>query len=664
MPATLKQAAILPPRASCARIIAIIALVNVVVGIRQATALTLLPRHCPATASVDAFCFDRCRATVLNQTVNVLRSGAFSLQNVPTNTGVLLRTTLVCEPPEPAEPVVHCRSPLFTLATGQLYRVPALSCAIERPQVQRLRPLAPITELSSPGDRTFLTIVGEYPNGTQRNLTFPSTGTTYVSSNPKVVSVDATGSVKAVGPGTAIVGVFHEGKAASMTITVGNPMSGDTDGDGMTDSCEQANGLDPNDPTDAGEDPDGDGLTNAEECTRGTRAFVADSDGDGLTDGDEVTRGTDPLGVDTDGDGLTDGSEVTRGTNPLNRHSDNGCLPDGTEVRLGLDPLSSSDDNADSDGDGVPNCDEVNISRTDPGLADTDGDGLDDGTELTSTLTDPTSPDTDGDGIPDGDEDPDGDGIPNRTEIRLGLNPTSSDSDGDGTLDGDEDSDADGLTNAEEIQLGSDPGNSDTDDDRLNDGEEVTRGTGIFNPDSDGDSFLDGEEVEFGSDPLDPNSLPIDPEGPFEHSAETALSVLNQTAPPEAEFDRSAASAVSVLNQVVPPQAQFDRSAGAAVSVLNENAPPQAEFDRSAEASLSVLNEVAPPEAEFDRSAGTALSVLNQTVPEEAQFDRSTTTSLSVLNTVDPTLTLDNGGYPSEREVSGPVISVENLSAE
>jgi len=67
------------------------------------------------------------------------------------------------------------------------------------------------------------------------------------------------------------------------------------------------------------EDPDNDGLTNAEETALGTDPNDPDTDADGLNDGDEVTGDlntsfsndpTDPLNPDTDGDGFTDGAEV------------------------------------------------------------------------------------------------------------------------------------------------------------------------------------------------------------------------------------------------------------------------------------------------------------------------------------------------------------------
>src|SRR5262249_39675766 len=86
----------------------------------------------------------------------------------------------------------------------------------------------------------------------------------------------------------------------------------DTDGDGMPDSFEIANGLNPQ-LNDASLDPDGDGLTNLQEFQRGTKPQVADTDGDGLNDGAEIARGTNPLNPDTDGDGLPDGVDP----NPL-----------------------------------------------------------------------------------------------------------------------------------------------------------------------------------------------------------------------------------------------------------------------------------------------------------------------------------------------------------
>ena len=77
----------------------------------------------------------------------------------------------------------------------------------------------------------------------------------------------------------------------------GDACDSDDDNDGMPDSYEITNGLNPlDDPldTDAGLDKDGDELTNLTEFQLGTRADNPDSDGDGFNDGDEVLAGTDP----------------------------------------------------------------------------------------------------------------------------------------------------------------------------------------------------------------------------------------------------------------------------------------------------------------------------------------------------------------------------------
>ena len=91
----------------------------------------------------------------------------------------------------------------------------------------------------------------------------------------------------------------------------------DTDSDGLDDAWEMQyfGNLDQG-PED---DPDEDGLTNAQEYAQGTNPILADTDGDGLQDGDEVTTyGTNPLMADSDEDGYYDGEEVRMNSDPNN----------------------------------------------------------------------------------------------------------------------------------------------------------------------------------------------------------------------------------------------------------------------------------------------------------------------------------------------------------
>jgi hypothetical protein len=172
-------------------------------------------------------------------------------------------------------------------------------------------------------------------------------------------------------------------------------------------------GLDPNNPADAAQDFDGDGLTNFQEFQGGTNIFLSDTDGDGLTDSQETAIGSNNLFGDTDSDGLLDGLELSPTSdsdgdgkrNILDSDSDNDELPDGVEVRIGRNPLNSGDALIDTDRDGILDLDEY-LSNLDPLHPDTDDDGISDGEEVVAGIdgyiTDPRKGDTDGDVFLDG----------------------------------------------------------------------------------------------------------------------------------------------------------------------------------------------------------------------------------------------------------------------
>ena len=131
----------------------------------------------------------------------------------------------------------------------------------------------------------------------------------------------------------------------------------DEDEDGLPDSWEINNDLDPEDngdvdPNNGAEgDPDQDGVTNIDEFENGTDPQDVDTDNDDLNDNVETNTGvfvsatntgTDPNLEDSDADGLLDGAEVENGTSPLNADTDGDQFSDADEVEAGTDPLDEN----------------------------------------------------------------------------------------------------------------------------------------------------------------------------------------------------------------------------------------------------------------------------------------------------------------------------------
>ncbi|QLG60268.1 hypothetical protein [Halorarum salinum] len=108
------------------------------------------------------------------------------------------------------------------------------------------------------------------------------------------------------------------GDGFEVRFSVLDPLSADSDGDGVLD---------------AREDHEGDGLDTAAEEAAGTDSTTNDTDFDTLTDSAELNEyETDPRSPDTDDDGLRDDEELDLGTDPLSADSDGDGVADGEET--------------------------------------------------------------------------------------------------------------------------------------------------------------------------------------------------------------------------------------------------------------------------------------------------------------------------------------------
>lgn len=246
----------------------------------------LLLTTVPAAAQLN----ENCTVSILNRTAQVEPDGRWVLPNVPSNQGPV-RARATCT--ENGITRVGA-SEYFSIPTAREIGVQEILFDAPPPVPARMTLTAPATVLRNIGDTVQLSVVVTFPDGSTKSVPSVGQGTSYTTSNPRIVTISPAGVVTAVGPGTAILSALNEGSLGILRIAVSNGTL-DSDADGMPDDWEQTHGFNPNDPSDATGDADGDGLNNLAEFGRQTDPRNPDTDGDGIRDGLEVQVGSDPL---------------------------------------------------------------------------------------------------------------------------------------------------------------------------------------------------------------------------------------------------------------------------------------------------------------------------------------------------------------------------------
>lgn len=258
-----------------------------------------------------------CTVSALNRSARVQSDGTWVLPNVPADQGqVRMRATCI-----EGGNARSGQSGFFDMLPNGAVRVDQIrfDAPVVIPVTVSLT--APQTTLTAVGQTTQLTATAALPGGSTRDITPGAAGTGYLSSNPAVATVSPNGLVTALVSGTVLVSALNDGALGVLQLRI--LLSGDSDGDGLADDFELANGLDPNNPVDVLDDPDGDGLSTKDEFLAGLDPRDPDTDDDDLADGREAETGTNPLLFDTDGDQFSDGLEVATGSNPLDPNSYN-----------------------------------------------------------------------------------------------------------------------------------------------------------------------------------------------------------------------------------------------------------------------------------------------------------------------------------------------------
>jgi hypothetical protein len=180
---------------------------------------------------------DRCTASALNQTVRVNPDGTFAIPNLP-GAGQTFSVRVLCTDGEGlvtggiSEPIVALGGesiPVGPLEVGDL-----------PPTARSLEVSVDPATLTQGGSNAQITVNATFSDESVRDVTPQSEGTSYVSSNGAIASVDPDGLVTAgLQDGVALLSITFDGVFAATRVSV--VLGDDRDGDGIPDDLELAN---------------------------------------------------------------------------------------------------------------------------------------------------------------------------------------------------------------------------------------------------------------------------------------------------------------------------------------------------------------------------------------------------------------------------------------
>ena len=262
---------------------------------------------------------EKCTVTVGNQTAFVRPDGSFFLRNISVfrsrDTGIApqlyrVRATCLCD-----GEMVTGQSNFFALTPSETAFITDIFPSALDPIPIRITADA-TADVVPLGETVQLLVTAIKPDGSDEDVTERAQGTTYLSTNPRLLTVaengQVTGTNTSSSPQTAAIAILNEGNITTISfLSVGE--SNDFDNDGMPNDYEELFGLNPL-ANDAGGDLDNDGLSNFVEFELGTLPNNPDTDLDGVIDGldgdplhpDEAAP-TVLLSSPTDGDVLLEG---------------------------------------------------------------------------------------------------------------------------------------------------------------------------------------------------------------------------------------------------------------------------------------------------------------------------------------------------------------------